>query len=246
VKQYGLIGYPLSHSFSENYFQKKFDKEGIVDCSYHAFPLRHIEDLSGLIEKTPGLKGLNVTIPYKEKVIPFLDKVDPAAAEIGAVNTIRFKDGSMIGFNTDHVGFKESLKPLLQKHRKKALILGTGGSSKAVAFSIKQLGISFTHVSRKNSNPNYLTYDQLSKENMGDHTLIINTSPLGMYPNIEESPQIPYHFLGAGHLLFDLVYNPQMTLFLKKGKAQDAQIKNGLEMLKIQAEESWKIWNSND
>ncbi|MBK6276450.1 MAG: shikimate dehydrogenase [Saprospirales bacterium] len=243
MKQFGLIGYPLSHSFSKGYFAEKFAKENIVDCKYDVFPLEKIEDFVELCNDKKNLIGLNVTIPYKEKIIPFLDELDETAANIGAVNTIKFSNGKEIGYNSDAYGFEMSLKPLLKQHHTKALILGTGGASKAVEYVLRKLGISFQYVSR-NKNEKAISYEELNEAIIQHSKLIINTTPIGMYPNIDTAPDIPYNFITDKHLLYDLIYNPEETLFLKKGKEKGAQTKNGLEMLYLQAERSWEIWNS--
>ena len=243
MKQYGLIGYPLSHSFSKGYFAEKFAKENIVDCKYDVFPLEKIEDFVELCNDKKNLIGLNVTIPYKEKIIPFLDELDETAANIGAVNTIKFSNGKKIGYNSDAYGFEMSLKPLLKQHHTKALILGTGGASKAVEYVLKKLGIAFQYVSRT-KNDKAISYEELNESIIQHSKLIINTTPIGMYPNIDTAPDIPYNVITDKHLLYDLIYNPEETLFLKKGKEKGAQTKNGLEMLYLQAERSWEIWNS--
>lgn len=242
---FGLIGFPLAHSFSKDYFSKKFIAEKITHASYENFPIRTIDKLHQLLNNNPELLGLNVTIPYKELVIPFLDEIDPKARAIGAVNVIKIdteSDMKLIGYNTDVDGFTQSLKPLLRLWHKKALILGTGGASKAVAYGLKQLGIDFQYVSREAGRG--LTYENLTKEIIEEHTLIINTTPLGMWPDVDYSPNIPYEHLHGEHLLFDLVYNPAKTLFLAKAEENGASIKNGLEMLQIQAEKAWDIWNA--
>lgn len=243
MRQFGLIGYPLSHSFSKGYFTEKFLKEGIDDCHYDIFPLESIGDFVDLCEQHKNLVGLNVTIPYKEKIIPFLDELNNEAAAIGAVNTIKFINGKKIGYNSDCYGFEMSLKPLLKPYHTNALILGTGGASKAVEYVLKKLGISFQYVSR-NKTANTINYDELDERIIHHSKLIINSTPLGMYPNIENSPDISYDFITDKHLLFDLIYNPEETQFLKEGKQRGAQTKNGLEMLYLQAEKSWEIWNS--
>jgi shikimate dehydrogenase len=246
MKQFGLIGYPLSHSFSKGYFAAKFAKENIVDCKYDIFPLEKIGDFVGLCNTHKNLVGLNVTIPYKEKIIPFLDELDETAANIGAVNTIKFNNGKKIGYNSDCYGFEMSLKPLLKSHHTQALILGTGGASKAVEYVLKKLGIDYQYVSRT-KNDNAISYDELlTTHDLRLTTLIINCSPIGMYPNIHDAPAIPYQFITDKHLLYDLIYNPEETQFLKEGKERGAQTKNGLEMLHLQAERSWQIWNSSE
>lgn len=240
-KQYGLIGYPLSHSFSPSYFKNKFEKEQILNCQYDLFPLEQVDLFCGILEKK-NIAGINVTIPYKEQVIPFLDDLDETASEIGAVNTIQIHQGRTKGFNTDVFGFEQSLLPLLKAHHQKALILGTGGASKAVAYVLKKLAIDYLFVSRK-ATAQQLTYDAIDKSIVSEYKLIINTTPLGMAPKIETAPNLPYQLLGKDHLLYDLIYNPSTTLFMQKGQDQGAMTKNGLEMLQLQAEESWRIWN---
>lgn len=237
---YGIIGYPLLLTFSPGYFTKKFEALGIGD-TYSKFPLASIQLVKGLLEQNPELKGLNVTIPYKQEIIPFLDELDDTALHIGAVNCIRIREGKLKGYNTDTLGFTKTLKPVLKAQHTHALILGTGGASKAVAYSLKQLGISFRFVSRHKSAQN-LTYAELDEKVIAAHTLIINCTPLGMAPETEACPDLPYHLFGPGHLLYDLIYNPEETLFLKKGKAMGATIKNGYDMLIEQAEASWQIW----
>ena len=246
MKTYGLIGYPLEHSFSQRYFTEKFAKEKI-NARYLNFPVPSIDDFPELFTHHPYLAGLNVTIPYKQQVMPYLDEIDPVAENIGAVNVIRIswknKDYRLKGFNSDLTGFKKSLFPLLTIDHKKALVLGTGGASKAVVEALRQLNISFRYVSRHPGDEGTLSYGQLTPGIISEHKLIINTTPLGMYPETDACPDIPYSSLTPGHLLFDLVYNPEMTLFLKRGKEKGAKIKNGLEMLHLQAEEAWRIWN---
>ncbi|HUM51695.1 MAG TPA: shikimate dehydrogenase [Chitinophagales bacterium] len=242
MKQFGLIGYPLSHSFSKGYFAEKFAKENIVDCKYDVFPLEKIEDFDELCNTHKNFVGLNVTIPYKEKIIPYLDDLDETAANIGAVNTIKFSNGKKIGFNSDVYGFEMSLKPFLKPYHTQALILGTGGASKAVEYVLRKLGISFQYISRTKSEKS-ISYEEVNELIIHHSKLIINTTPIGMYPNVEDAPTIPYNFITDNHLLFDLIYNPEETLFLKKGKEKYAQTKNGLEMLYLQAERSWEIWN---
>lgn len=246
MKQFGLIGYPLTHSFSEKYFQEKFRKEKINDCSYKLFPLKQIDQFPQLIKEYPSLIGLNVTVPYKESVIKFLDQLDEVAREIGAVNCIkiiRAANGTqLVGYNTDVFGFENSLKPHLKPYHQKALILGTGGSAKAIAYVLNKLGIDFLFVSRNPNDISTISYDDLSKSYIEDHLLIINTTPLGMYPETQYFPKIPYVYIEKQHLLFDLIYNPEQTQFLQKGKLHGANILNGLEMLYLQAEKSFGIW----
>lgn len=244
MKQFGLIGFPLGHSFSKKYFTEKFEREGI-DSRYDLFELENISEFTALKENT-NLCGLNVTIPYKEKIISYLDELDDTAAKIGAVNVIKFthSNGKLIlkGYNSDAIGFENSIKPYLQNFHKKALILGTGGASKAIDYSLGKLGIETLFVSRS-AKPNFLTYDQLNEEILKDYLVIVNASPVGTFPHSDECPNIPYQFLTDKHLLFDVVYNPAETLFLKKGKARGAQGLNGESMLIGQAIAAWEIWN---
>lgn len=237
---YGIIGYPLLQTFSPGYFNKKFEALGISE-TYHKFPLANINELTAVLQQHPDLKGLNVTIPYKQEVMALLDELDDAASKIGAVNTIAIRNGRLKGYNTDAIGFMNSLKPLLQAHHTRALILGTGGAAKAVAYSLQKLGIDFRYVSR-GQKQGQLTYHDLDEYLMQDHTLIINTTPLGMMPRENEFPDLPYQLLTSNHLLYDLIYFPDETIFLQKGKAQGTRIKNGYEMLIGQAEAAWSIW----
>lgn len=243
MRLYGLIGYPLTHSFSKKYFTEKFEKEGLSDCRFENFPVASASEIRNLVQQHPELQGLSVTIPHKETILPYLDETDELVRKIKACNSIKIAAGRLIGYNTDVIGFEKSLTPLLQPHHKKALILGAGGASKAVAFVLKKKNISFRFVSRKPSAKN-LSFEQVTAEMLAGVQLLVNTTPLGTYPNVIEAPTIPYQALNSSHLLFDLVYNPEKTLFLKKGEEQGAAIKNGFDMLQIQAEESWKIWNS--
>jgi shikimate dehydrogenase len=248
MRKFGLIGYPLSHSFSKGYFTKKFIDEGIVDCEYNNYPLEDISQLKNLLIQESQLEGLNVTIPYKEKVLDYLDEIDKDAAEIGAVNTIKIfrieNKPFLKGFNTDVYGFLEPLKEIMKPSHKKALILGTGGASKAVAWVLKTLKVEYTFVSRKNHGMNCINYSDVSKELIAENTLIINTSPVGMFPKIDIAPDIPYDAISSEHILYDLIYNPQEPLFLKFGKTKKATTLNGLPMLYLQAEKAWEIWNS--
>lgn len=241
---YGIIGYPLLQSFSPGYFQEKFLREGI-DGRYQAYPLPAIEAFSAFISDHAELNGLNVTIPYKTAVIPFLDELGDDVKAIGAVNCIAVNNGKLTGYNTDWRGFHDSLKPLLQPHHRKALILGNGGAAKAVGYALAQLGIEFEVVSRGNSGGPFLNYEQVAPSLLQDHTLVINTTPLGMVPHEDRAPELPYKALSDRHLLYDLVYNPAETLFLRYGREQGAATKNGLEMLHLQAEGSWKIWQAS-
>jgi shikimate dehydrogenase len=244
MRLFGLIGFPLSHSFSQKFFTDKFRVEGIAGCAYENFPLENIDALRAVLEQYPHLAGLNVTIPYKEKVIPYLHHQSDVVKKIGACNCIKIVNGELHGYNTDVTGFEESLRPLLEGHHRKALVLGTGGAAKATHFVLEKLGIIFLEVSRNPSSGRQISYEQLTPAVLNDHTLIINTTPVGMYPNEHDCPPLPYSDLTSRHYLFDLVYNPAKTLFLQKGEQQGAVIKNGSDMLVIQAEESWRIWNS--
>ena len=242
-KKFGLIGKDISYSFSKKYFTEKFAQDLYEDCSYENFDILNIEDFPSILKNNPNLKGLNVTIPYKESIIPYLDTVSDKAFQIGAVNVIRFtKKGNLKGYNSDWFGFKKSLEPLLQAHHKKALILGTGGAAKAVAFALDQLAITYSFVSRE-ANPNTIDYSLINATTFDNHQIIINCTPVGTSPNTKEFPPIPYTYFSNQHIAFDLIYNPEETEFLKKAKKQGAIIKNGYEMLIYQAEKAWKIWN---
>lgn len=246
MKKYGLIGFPLGHSFSRNYFNNKFADEKI-DAEYVNFEIPSIQDFRRVIEENPNIYGLNVTIPYKQQVIPYLDELDADAEEIGAVNVIKFireagQKLKLVGYNSDVVGFMGSIKPLLKPHHRKALILGTGGASKAIVYGLRKLGISSVFVSRTKKE-GMLTYDELTPEIVQEFTVIINCTPVGMFPHTDACPALPYECLTEKHLLFDLIYNPEETLFMKKGAAQGAITKNGLEMLLLQAIGAWSIWN---
>ena len=238
---FGLIGHPLSHSFSKSYFTNKFHEEGI-HASYDNFDLADIAEFPSLLTEHRGLIGLNVTIPYKEAIIPYLDGLSTAAQEIGAVNTIQFIDGQLFGHNTDYFGFAHSFAPLLLPGDSNALVLGTGGSSKAVTYVLGKLGLHYSLVSRSPGSGD-LTYAEINEQVLSEYSVIINTTPVGMFPNINQAPPLPYQFITLQHLLFDLIYNPSETLFLQKGREAGARTKNGLEMLEIQAEEAWAIWN---
>ena len=247
INKLGLIGFPLGHSFSKKYFTEKFKEEEIKDWEYELYPLANISELSALIKSVPNLRGLNVTIPYKQSVIPFLDEIDKEAKDVGAVNCIAISHVNnrpyLKGYNTDIYGFEKSLKPLLTESHKHALILGSGGASKAASHVLKKLNISFQIVSRHDKF--HLTYFDLHDEVMKKYTLIINATPLGMYPDTHSSPDIPYKYVGEKHLFFDMVYNPEETLFLKKAKNHRAMTKNGLEMLYLQAEKAWEIFSDH-
>lgn len=246
IRRFGLIGEELSYSFSVDYFAEKFEKEGIRDARYDAFPLKRIEAFPQLLEETPDLIGLNVTIPYKEAVIPYLDSLSETARSIGAVNTIRLSNGKKEGFNTDCEGFEQELRSLLDKDDKNALILGTGGASKAVRYILEKMGFRFSFVSRKEQGDRILSYEDLDQERIAEQDVIVNTTPLGTWPKTDECPPIPYEGIRAGTVLYDLVYNPAKTLFLQKGETQGAQVRNGYGMLVGQAEAAWRIWNEED
>lgn len=251
MRQFGLIGYPLSHSFSQKFFTEKFLQENIVNASYQNFPIPSMESFAALWKENPKLEGLNVTIPYKKEVIPFLQHSSAVVQEIHACNCIRKFNNELYGYNTDVIGFEKSLLPFLKPHHTHALILGTGGAAAAVQWVLEKLNIQFQLVSRKTNTieentelKTSLSYDQLSASVIESHTLIINTSPVGMFPIVNESPSIAYECITAKHHLYDLVYNPTETLFMQKGLEKGATVQNGLAMLHIQAEESWAIWNA--
>jgi len=243
----GLIGKNISYSFSKGYFSEKFKNLDIKDLTYRNFDIPAIEEFPFLIyHKEEQFKGFNVTIPYKQSIIRYLDRLDPDAEKIGAVNTIKLTDDNeLVGYNTDVYGFEYALKPLLKEHHKKALIIGTGGASKAVAFVLGKLNIEFLYVSRNPSTKNEISYKDLNKEIIESHQLIINSSPVGTHPNVDDCPNIPYDYITDQHYLFDLVYNPEETKFLSNGKKKGALIKNGAKMLELQAERSWEIWNND-
>lgn len=241
MREYGLIGKSLKHSFSIRYFSEKFKNEKI-DAVFQNFEIESIDDFPQVLSSHPKLCGLSVTIPYKTTIIPYLDVVSEDAKQINSVNSIKITNGRTIGYNTDVIGFKQSLKPFLKHGMERALILGTGGASKAVAYALRQIGLEVTLVSR-NPKEGRLGYNQINEFVMRAFKLIVNTTPLGMYPNIDTFPDIPYEYLTEEHLLYDLTYNPDTTVFLQKGKARGATIVNGLSMLHIQAEASWEIWN---
>ncbi len=242
MKTFGLLGKNIAYSFSRNYFNKKFAAESI-DADYKNFDLENIDQFPEILQNTPEIKGFNITIPYKEAILPYLDELDTNAKEIGAVNTIKIKeDGKLIGYNTDFYGFSEALKPYLQSHHTKALVLGTGGASKAVCFALQKLGIEFTPVSRSKSLNNFL-YSELTPAIMEEYSLIINCTPLGTFPEIEQFPPIPTQYLTSKHLIFDLIYNPSHTKLMKLALNQNAEVTNGLKMLEFQAEKAWEIWN---
>ncbi len=243
MKLYGLIGYPLGHSFSKQYFTQKFEKENLSDCFFELFPLIKIDELTNLIQSQLSLKGLCVTIPYKQSVIPFLNSISEEANNIGAVNCIEILPQGLKGHNTDVVGFEQSFIPHLKPHHSKALVLGTGGASKAVQFVLNKLKIPFLFVSRVPAGNHCIGYNKINKELLEEYTVIINCTPLGMYPNEDAMPELPYQNLSSQHYLYDLIYTPAETKFLQQGKQRGATIKNGYEMLLIQAEENWRIWS---
>ena len=248
MDKYGIIGYPLGHSYSRGFFTDKFRKEG-VDAEYVNFPIPSVEQLPNIVRDNPELRGLNVTLPHKQAVIPMLDELSDEACQIGAVNVIRVRrkygKAYLKGFNSDIIGFMDSIRPLLKPSHRKALILGTGGASRAVRVGLERLGVEWSYVSRTPCSGQY-AYDALTPDVMSEHTVIVNCSPVGMFPKSEECPAIPYNLLTPAHLLFDVVYNPEETLFMKRGAEQGATVKNGLEMLRLQAVASWEFWNSED
>ena len=242
MNRFGLIGYPLGHSYSQQYFNNKFKTENLSDCVFDFFPIENVDSFPELLDTHKDLKGLAVTIPHKQTIISFLTNIDEAASEIGAVNCIKKSSHNIIGYNTDVIGFENSIKPILKPNHKKALILGTGGGSKAVQFVFKKLGIEFLLVSRA-KNQQHIQYQDINELICADYNIIVNATPVGMTPNNDKCPEIPYQLLNEKHLLLDLIYNPAETLFLQKGREAGAQTKNGHEMLITQAEANWKIWN---
>lgn len=247
MRLFGLIGYPLDHTFSPRYFAEKFEKEGIDNCEYRAFPISELDQLTKLLAEYPELEGLNVTKPYKQMVLNYMNVIDGEAYKVGAVNTVKIThrglDFHLKGFNTDIYGYRESLRKLLKPEHNQALILGSGGASKAIQYVLDAFGINYRLVSRK-PGENCVTYEELSNKLIAESKLIINATPIGSYPRNDEAPPIPYEALGSEHLLYDLVYNPPTTKFMKKGLEQGAVVKNGQEMLELQAEKSWEIWNN--
>ena len=248
MRKFGLIGYPLGHSFSKKYFTTKFRNEKISNCSYENYQLRSLDELSELINRDENLIGLNVTIPYKSEILRLLDVVDPEAIEIGAVNVIKIKrsssDIALYGFNSDVTGIKDTLLPYINDNVRNALVLGTGGSSRAVCHVLGKFGLKVCKVSRERK-PGVLMYSEIDSGIIDQTQLIINTTPLGMFPNIESKPDINYRKLNRKHILFDLVYNPELTMFLRMGAEQGCLILSGIKMLHIQAEKSWEIWNND-
>jgi len=247
MDKYGLIGYPLGHSFSERYFNQKFKDEGI-DAVYENFEIEEIGKVKEIVGDTPSLRGFNVTIPYKEQVMAFLDELSPEAKEIGAVNVVSIdrtgKRPRLKGYNSDVLGFSQSIEPMLERYHKKALILGTGGASKAIRAGLRSLGVETMYVSRSKRD-GVLTYDDVTPEVIDEYNVVVNCTPVGMYPHSDECPKLPYEAMNSRTLLYDLIYNPDETLFMKKGRQQGATVKNGLEMLLLQAFASWEFWNES-
>lgn len=244
IREYGLIGYPLSHSFSQKYFNAKFQKEQIVNAVFHAFSIPTIDDLPAVLQSHAALQGFAVTIPYKRAVIRFLNEASPEVREMDACNCVKIKDGKLSGFNTDVIGFHQSFVLHRKSGQDKALVLGTGGAASAVQFVLKRLAIPYLSISRSaNESKNIRSYREVTPDILQEYTIVINATPLGTYPNVDECPPIPYEALSPRHYLFDLVYNPSKTKFLLRGEQHGATIQNGYEMLVFQAEENWKIWN---
>lgn len=243
MPKFGLIGKNIDYSFSKKYFEEKFSDALFENYSYENFDIQSITEFSSILKNNPDLKGLNVTIPYKEEIIPYLQKLSKKAQAIEAVNVIRFtKKGNLKGYNSDAYGFKKSLEPLLQPHYKRALILGTGGAAKAVAYALSELNIGYAFISR-NPNDDAIGYDKINSTTFDDYQIIINCTPIGTFPDVKNAPELPYQYFTDKHLAYDLIYNPKQTEFLKKAKKQGAVIKNGYEMLQLQAEKAWEIWN---
>ncbi len=243
MKRYGLVGYPLTHSLSQQYFTEKFSNEGIYDTIYERFSIPSISELHTILDTHKDLCGFNVTIPYKKEVLAFLSERSKAVEEVGACNCVKIENGKLIGYNTDVIGFESSLLPYLKPSHINALVLGSGGAALAIVYVLQKLGITYSYVSRT-AMPGMFTYDDLSEAVITNHTLIINTTPLGMFPKVEECPNIPYTLLTSAHHLFDLTYNPAESTFLAKGKEMGATIQNGQQMFVEQAEQSWRIWNT--
>ena len=243
MRKFGLIGYPLKHSFSKKYFTAKFEKEGLIGNQYDLYEIEEVSMIKEVLDNNPALVGLNVTIPFKEQVIPYLDELEEGCREIGAVNTIKIAKGKLMGYNTDYIGFKESLINWLPEKTTKALILGSGGACRAVKQALKDLGIPFFVVSRTKTNDSErIVYGDLDGQLVEDYPLIINTTPLGTYPNMMEMPEFPIHLLTAKHRVYDLIYNPEETRLMQSAREKGALVKNGLEMLHLQAEAAWEIW----
>jgi len=245
MKLFGLIGYPLGHSFSKQYFTEKFEREGLTDCFFEAFPIKSIDEFSDLLRANPQLKGLGVTIPYKEQVLKYIDELSDEVKFIGATNSIKITGKKLIAYNTDIIGFEQSFSKLLKPTHKKALVLGTGGASKAIQYVLKKLAIDFLVVTRNELKKNgFIQYKDIDQKIISEYSIIINCTPVGTSPNENEAPDLPYQLLTTEHYLYDLVYKPAKTLFLQEGELRGATIQNGYDMLLIQAEASWKIWNS--
>ena len=244
MNEFGLVGKSLKHSFSAKYFNEKFQRDGIKDCNYQLFELPKIEDLSHLLKQHPNLKGLNITTPYKESILPYLDKKEDVVEEIGACNCVKIENGKLIGYNTDVNGFMISILSLLEHQHHKAIILGNGGAAKAVKFALEQISIDYQVIARTPRSDSELAWDKLDREMMDEYKIIINTTPVGMWPSVSEFPDIPYDGFSRFHLAFDLIYNPEKTVFLKKAEQEDAVVKNGLEMLEQQAEAAWEIFGT--
>jgi shikimate dehydrogenase len=242
MTRFGLIGKTLKHSFSKNYFSQKFERENISGCSYENFELASIADFPALINNRPDLRGLNITIPYKEEVLAYVDQKNKIVEKIGACNCIKIENGQLHGYNTDAIAFQRSLEKQLKPHHRCAIVLGSGGASKAIQYALTEMQIDFVVVSR-NKKINQLGYEDVGNDAIKGHQIIINTTPLGMYPNTDQDPPIPYNAITSQHLLYDLTYNPEKTKFLRQGEERGASIINGYEMLVAQAEESWRIWN---
>ena len=242
MRSFGIIGYPLGHSFSQRYFTEKFEREGIPDAVFKVFPLPDIAALPAMLNSEKELEGFCITIPHKKNIIAYLDDTSAAVRAMQACNCVRIKDGRLLGYNTDTIGFEQSFTPQLQPHHTQALILGTGGAAAAVEYALQKLGITYRFVSRKKLDGQF-TYEELTEEVMNAYPVIINCTPLGTFPEVEEAPLIPYEYITARHYLYDLVYNPPATRFLREGNSRQAVTKNGYDMLTIQAEENWKIWN---
>lgn len=242
MRSFGIIGYPLGHSFSQRYFTEKFAREGITDAVFKVFPIPDITALPAMLQAEKELEGFCITIPHKKSVIAYLDETSAAVRAMQACNCVRIRQGKLYGYNTDTIGFERSFTPQLQPHHTQALILGTGGAAAAVEYALQKLGIGYRFVSRKKLDGQF-TYEELTEEVLASYPVIINCTPLGTYPNVEEAPPIPYQYINSRHYLYDLVYNPAVTRFLQEGVNRQALIKNGYDMLTIQAEENWKIWN---
>lgn len=244
MRLFGLIGYPLAQSFSKKYFTEKFEREGIPDCRYELFQIENIDELPGILSAYPELAGLNVTIPHKQSVLKYLHNTGNLPPGLNACNCIRIENGKLDGYNTDVPGFEKSFVPLLKNYHKKALVLGNGGATAAVKYVLEKAGIKYNIVSRRLHHGSTLTYHDLDEKLIREHLVIINTTPLGSFPAVDNCPDIPYRFITDKHYLFDVVYNPAKSLFLERGEKMGAAIKNGYDWLVIQAEESWRIWNS--